>query len=407
MPGESTQDGCDETWGRRSGSGFLQAITHTLVSVELRTDMRRSRVRQSRRVILKASITSVILLSIAFIITYSVILTYISNKVPLMRRHDESASGKSKSGKRVKLMHRPYDMLSGDTVLEFMKDKMVKWNIEKLENSFSEKPECHKETKTMVLITSAPNNSEKRRSIRETWCRPSNFNLVDHPWQCVFLLGQTLEKSSQLIIENEISHHHDILQGSYVDSYRNLTIKIMHGLRWSSTDCPTDYVLKTDDDVYVNTQLLHSLILSNTPRENVYIGSVVDSRERLQVIRNQLNKWAVTYEEYPLSYYPPYAVGMGYILSMDVVKNMVNISGYVVPFANEDAYIGVLAYRLGLEPTTTGRFVLTGSGLRTCNMRYLVVVHYVTAQGQSDMFQMNQDASTQCSDETDGVLTWS
>ncbi|KAL4236090.1 Beta-1 [Mactra antiquata] len=386
----------------QTGSSFLHSMSNTKVSIELLTDMRSTRSnRTSRKVILKASITSVILLSIAFIITYSVLLTYVSNKVPLMRHHDDSP--KSKSGKRTKLVARP--AIYQNNVLKFSKDIVVKWNVSDFDVSYIEKPNCNTDSKIIILITSSPENYQRRKSIRETWCKPSNYNISTLPWQCMFLIGQSSVHLTQTLLHREISRYQDIISGSYFDSYRNLTVKTMHGLDWLRRSCSVNYVLKTDDDVYVNTQLLYKLIENCTPENEVYIGLVTQSEERLHVIRNQDSKWFVSMEQYSLTHYPPYAVGMGYLLSMDVVTKFVSTSYHILPFANEDAYVGVLAYELDVKPLRSGRFILSGWGLRPCNFQYLVVIHHVTAEEQYKMFNINQNAFQTCQFDTN-TLTW-
>ncbi len=41
------------------------------------------------------------------------------------------------------------------------------------------------------------------------------------------------------------------------DTYHNLTLKTVMGLKWASIFCPqAKFVLKTDDDIYVNLPLL-------------------------------------------------------------------------------------------------------------------------------------------------------
>lgn len=389
--------------GDRSRSSFLRSVSGTIVHVELLSNMRSSRSnRNSRRVILKASITSVILLSIAFIITYSVLLTYVSNKVPLMRHHDDSS--KSKSGKRNKLVARP--AVYRDNILKFSKDVVVKWNVSDFDFSYSEKPNCNKESKIIILITSAPENHIRRKSIRETWCKPANYNLATIPWQCLFLIGQSSVHLTNAMLDSEINDFQDILLGSYLDSYRNLTVKTMHGLDWLRRTCRVNYVLKTDDDVYVNALLLHQLIVENTPEKNVYIGLVTQSEDRLKVIRSKDSKWFVSMDQYALSHYPPYAVGMGYLLSLDVIDRFITTSYHIPPFANEDAYIGVLANDLDIKPIRSGRFILSGWGLRLCNYRYLVVIHHVTAEDQYRMFDTNQNAFLTCHEESQNT-TWS
>ena len=391
----------------RGANRFFRTVSQTLVSVELLTDMRSSRMRrQSKRVLLKASITTVILLSVAFIVTYSIILTYISNRVPIMRHQDDSSAEKYKSGKRTKLQHKTLGALERNNVLKFIEDTVIKWQIGELYDVFSTQPQCLRGSKFLVVITSAPENSDRRKAIRETWCNPSKFNLTKLTWQCVFLIGQSTHQPSEVLVDNEINRYRDILKGSYIDSYRNLTHKVMHGLHWASTECPTQYVLKTDDDVFVNTKLFLNILMAATPPTNVYIGLVVTSPEKLEVIRNPINKWVVSFNEYPHSHYPPYSSGMGYLLSVDVISRMVNLSKFVTPIPNEDAYIGVLAYKLNVEPVRTGRFTLTSSGLRLCNFLYLVVIHHVKAEAQYTMFQKSLDARTQCDPDKDIPLGW-
>lgn len=394
--------------GSRTSAGkFFRNISKTRLSVELLTDMRSSRVRrQSKRVLLKASITTVILLSVAFIATYSIVLTYISNRVPIMRHHDESSAEKYKPGKRTKLQHKPVDLSGKNGVIKLIEETVIKWKLEDLYDVFSSQPNCLRGSKFLIVITSAPENSDRRKSIRDTWCDPSKFNLTKFTWQCIFLVGQTPHRPSEVIVDNEIKRFSDILKGSYFDSYRNLTHKVMHGLHWASKKCPTKYVLKTDDDVFVNTKLLLNILESNTPQANVYIGLVVDTPKRLEVIRNPHNKWVVTFEEFPHSHYPPYSSGMGYVLSADVVSRMVNLSQFMTPIPNEDAFIGVLADILTVKPSRTGRFTLTGSGLRLCNYMYLVLIHHITAADQYTMFEKALDAPVQCDKERDVPQGW-
>lgn len=51
--------------------------------------------------------------------------------------------------------------------------------------------------------------------------------------------------------------HGDILQEDFVDSYMNLTIKSVMGLKWASTHCPqARFLMKTDDDMFINVPSL-------------------------------------------------------------------------------------------------------------------------------------------------------
>ena len=63
--------------------------------------------------------------------------------------------------------------------------------------------------------------------------------------------------SLQVSLESENDRYHDLLQGSFKDTYRNLTYKHITVLKWVLYYCPgVRYVLKSDDDVFVNTPML-------------------------------------------------------------------------------------------------------------------------------------------------------
>lgn len=58
-------------------------------------------------------------------------------------------------------------------------------------------------------------------------------------------------------LESENDQYHDIVQGSFRDAYRNMTYKHVMSLKWALYFCPrVRYVLKTDDDIFVNTPVL-------------------------------------------------------------------------------------------------------------------------------------------------------
>ena len=53
-------------------------------------------------------------------------------------------------------------------------------------------------------------------------------------------------------------------QESFIDTYANLTLKSLLLLRWFTQRCEdSQYVMKTDDDVYINLVKLHQLVLAN------------------------------------------------------------------------------------------------------------------------------------------------
>ena len=55
-----------------------------------------------------------------------------------------------------------------------------------------------------------------------------------------------------------------LLQESFIDTYANLTLKSLVLLHWFTQRCEgSQYVMKTDDDMYINLVKLHQLVLAN------------------------------------------------------------------------------------------------------------------------------------------------
>ena len=54
-------------------------------------------------------------------------------------------------------------------------------------------------------------------------------------------------------IAKENEEHHDIVQGDFLDTYRNLSYKNIMGKLWVSQFCEqAEFVVKTDDDQFID-----------------------------------------------------------------------------------------------------------------------------------------------------------
>ena len=379
------------------------------VYVQPRSMLPRGLSRTSRRILLTTSIWSVIILVSAFFITYTVLLVSVdrpsgsvnySKGVP--EDSVEHARPKVKfHGKSVGLPNRSSLLFSSGS-----HERRQFWDPKQLYDPQSDLPLCHHRSLFIVLITSSPDHFQHRTEIRNTWCNPKLASQEDSIWQCIFLVGQTNNSLISSRLKEESLSHQDILQGSYLDTYRNLTSKVMHGLAWVSTKCESPYVLKTDDDCFVNTLLLQQFfLLYNTQTVNLYAGNMVVKHEKRKVIRKPNEKWSVSVDDYLPEYYPMYASGSGYTLSFDVLERAVEESQYIKPIPNEDAYIGIVMDHLGIQPTLSGRFTLSSVGLRLCNYLYIFVAHGIVPSMHQAMYKKMIAAQTDCKDEED-INAW-
>ncbi|KAI9588563.1 uncharacterized protein LOC119645117 [Glossina fuscipes] len=123
---------------------------------------------------------------------------------------------------------------------------------------------CANYIEALILVHSAPANHGKRQLIRETWGSVSRV-IVHSPLRIIFLLGAVENSQLQRTLTSENHEYGDMLQGSFVDDYRNMTYKHIMAFKWFISNCAHAQILiKVDDDVYVNTlQLLNYLKVRN------------------------------------------------------------------------------------------------------------------------------------------------
>ncbi|XP_066566689.1 beta-1,3-galactosyltransferase 5 [Amia ocellicauda] len=270
-------------------------------------------------------------------------------------------------------------------------------------NTFHEPPFCLKGQVLMILVTSAPWHLKQRNAIRNTWAK--KHGAPRHSWQVLFLIGQRSEMGISPEVLQEQQTFGDILVGNYADCYRNLTLKVMHGLKWSVETCEPQFILKTDDDCFVNTDRLPWFLAEyNDLKTNLYAGSLFVQGKR-HVIRDPLSKWYVSREEYWEDEYPPYASGIGYVLSADAARRILEVAERVRPVPMEDAYVGILAKEAGISVKSSGRFTKHNVNWRVCNYRYLMVIHHLDVR-ELQVAQENMiKARTSCT-ETQEITRW-
>lgn len=235
-----------------------------------------------------------------------------------------------------------------DDSLNFTKSKSA---IQELNFIINEPYICSKIYPDIFMITivhTAPNHSDYRTLIRETW---GNRKLYEEVGNVVFFaLGTTSNSTLAEEILLESQTFHDIIQGDFIDSYRNLTLKAIMWMRWITEFCPqVKFVLKPDDDMLINVFSLRRYLqkficASNTILCNLWVHP--------GVFRNKQSKWHVTYEEYSGQYYPDYCWGWAYIITGDFVPKMYKKSLETKFFWVDDVFVtGTVAKSLGVAYT--------------------------------------------------------
>ncbi|KAH8285988.1 hypothetical protein KR054_000486 [Drosophila jambulina] len=219
-------------------------------------------------------------------------------------------------------------------------------------------PACDKDVEALVLIHSAIDNAEKRRLIRDTWAKPSYINRT--PLRVIFLLGAVSSEhvpSWQNYIEWEIKYFGDIIQGNFLDAYRNMTYKHVMALKWFTENCAhAQLLVKVDDDVFVNTPQLVKYMEDPTLPEHKLLAQpdllLCRGVKESRVKRSYRSKWRVTYKEYPHRFYPHYCPGMAIVYASDVVHRLYNAAQKAKYFWVDDVLVtGILAEETGIKIT--------------------------------------------------------
>ncbi|KAK7127024.1 hypothetical protein R3I94_018265 [Phoxinus phoxinus] len=203
----------------------------------------------------------------------------------------------------------------------------------------------------VAIVPVTPGDADARNGIRKTWGKQKVFG--DKVVLVLFLIGLHSGNDEEMLQEklrNESQQYKDLLQSNFQDSYRNLTIKTMVMMEWLSEKCQqASYVAKVDADVLLNmNNLINMLVSLNTVQHNYMTGLVwYDS----PVIRDPSNRFFLPYDVYSRDTFPPYPLGMCYIISMDLPQKILLEAREIKPIYIEDAYLGMCLERLGIIPT--------------------------------------------------------
>lgn len=224
-----------------------------------------------------------------------------------------------------------------------------------------------------ILIHSHRNNFMRRKAMRDTWLKANKINILElfnadeilklnlnkNNIELVhlFVLGNhksyasnnqsTEYKQSFDSIKKEADLYQDILMTNIVESYQNLLYKHLTVVNWIIKYCSkATYIIKLDDDVYVNIKPLSRHLLT-------HLGSnYIDSKfmycnivDKAIPVRSLDSKWYVNYNQYPFDYYPRYCEGFSYITNLVTLKLMHQQSNIIPRFWVDDVYVtGMLLY---------------------------------------------------------------
>ena len=232
------------------------------------------------------------------------------------------------------------------------KDRHMPHYILPAQNTFSIQPppSYFKGCQLLVVVQSRRESLQERQNIRDTWKLQAAVNNA-----CViFIIGSSIGEIDTAIDEKifkEAHIHQDILQADMVDHYNNLTLKSVMMLKFFANESnfhdslPPYYLMKTDDDSYVNVpQLLQLLHVEKLKNSYFMLGHRWGTLKNPSTPkRDQKNKWFVPSYLYNGPSYPIFISGAGYITTQLAAKCLYKKSLNLPYFFLEDVFMGFAA----------------------------------------------------------------
>ncbi|XP_017879469.1 beta-1,3-galactosyltransferase 1-like isoform X2 [Ceratina calcarata] len=261
---------------------------------------------------------------------------------------------------------------------------------------------CSPSSYLLIIICSAVMNFKARTAIRNTWANKNNLDGVyNSTVKVAFLLGQSDNDTFNNIIAEESHQYNDIIQEKFLDTYNNLTLKSVMMLKWITSNCgQAKYLMKTDDDMFVNIPALMKTLQARSQTTNTLLGSLICNAKP---ILDPMNKWYTPKYMYSEKIYPNYLSGTGYVMSLDVAIKLYHAALTTPLLHLEDVYVtGICAKHVKIRPVNHPGFSYVPRKLEPCTLRNAITAHRVNTSTMHAIWRkLNDDANLSCSHYSD------
>ncbi|XP_066270288.1 beta-1,3-galactosyltransferase 6-like isoform X1 [Branchiostoma lanceolatum] len=240
----------------------------------------------------------------------------------------------------------------------------------------------------VILIPTGPKYLWRRNTLRQTWFKLADDNVLQR-----FVIGmKSLDKEAtdELIQENK-EHGDLVFLWDFNDSYGGLAAKVLLTFKWLDENLDFKYVLKTDDDTFVRTELLQKELKERNIQSKLFWGFFSG---KSPVYREGI------YEEkdwFLCDTYLPYAFGGGYILSADLAHFIASNAHWLKPYKSEDVSMGAWLSPLDVFRVHDPRFNSEHES-RGCMDEYLIN-HKVYDEGMKAQYKMVIETGRLCPKE--------
>ncbi|VDO08796.1 unnamed protein product [Rodentolepis nana] len=240
------------------------------------------------------------------------------------------------------------------------------------------------ELNLIIVVKSGIANFNKRREFRRLYSyltHPSTYKLYGIRIGLVFSLGIPRQQKDNIFmrgnrtirldvsggeflnpeglkemaenLKREVETHSDIILGDYEDTYFNLSLKSQYVFTWAATFCRKSrpiFVFVDDDIPFCERCLLRSLLdLSPMERQDLYHGIPIHGNKVCRFEIKEFEKWCSVKSEVPWPEHAPFLLGCFQLISFNNIEKIALGMLFTQNFNNDDAWLGTIAYRLGIE----------------------------------------------------------
>ncbi|XP_054156774.1 beta-1,3-galactosyltransferase 1-like, partial [Oppia nitens] len=268
---------------------------------------------------------------------------------------------------------------------------------------------CNTSHDMVVVIYSAGRSTGKyfnyRQELRSGWVGVMKSHKISVWFALALNNNQTVNE--ELMIESDT--YQDIIQFGFVDNYYNLTLKAIAIQRWLHRYCQSvKYMLKTDDDVFVNVDLLVKVLADF----KTGISGILFKNK--PVFREVGHKWYIPKQYYSPDIYPDYLSGPAMIAD-NVTRNQLlrAVDSYKAIAGNymldiDDALLtGIIANYANIERHHSYHFAYDNCLLIPC--LHTVPIHFECHQRSKtwhDFLDMSMNTSAYCSHTVSSIVAY-
>ncbi|KAL8142372.1 hypothetical protein V2J09_015404 [Rumex salicifolius] len=214
-------------------------------------------------------------------------------------------------------------------------------------------------TELFVGIISAGDHFAERMAIRKSWMR--HYLIKSSKVVARFFIALHEREAVNVELMKEAEFFGDIVLLPYLDNYDLVVLKTVAICEHGVNTFAANYIMKCDDDTFVSLDSVFMIAEKFGADGSIYIGKMNYYHKPLRE-----GKWSVTFEEWAEEYYPTYADGAAYAMSLDIARFIVSEfqKNKLRLFKMEDVSMGMWVEQFNSSKTVeylhSSRFVQSG-----------------------------------------------